>query len=271
MKTITGRDRCLRLLSVLAVSACGGDAPAGGDAESAPSSAEQPAPATTTASGSGYLVVEVADGGTIRGTVRYTGSVPASRTVAVSDDVEACGTSINVSTVQVGSNQGLRNVVVSLTDITEGAAISVSSTPPALDQDGCEFTPHILIAPVQETVNVLNSDPITHNVHTAAFENRPLNRAQPAAVRSIDVTFDAAEKVRVRCDIHEWMSAWIVVVDHPYYQVTGESGSFVLENVPPGTYTMEVWHEQLGATTQQVTVTAGSASEVNVELTSSGQ
>ncbi len=142
----------------------------------------------------------------------------------------------------------------------------VATSPPTLDQNGCQFAPHVLLAPAGQAVHVLNSDPLTHNVHTAAFENRPVNRSQPAGVRKIELSFRFPEKVRVRCDMHDWMGAWIAVVDHPYNAVTDEAGSFVLENVPPGTYTLEIWHEILGSNTQSVTVAAGQATDASVEL-----
>jgi hypothetical protein len=119
---------------------------------------------------------------------------------------------------------------------------------------------------VDQVVEILNSDPVTHNVHTVAFDNRPFNRTQPAALEKIEASFRVAEKVRVKCDIHGWMGAWIVVIDHPYHAVTGSDGGFVIGNVPAGTYTVEIWHETLGASTQTVTVTAGQAADLSIEL-----
>ncbi len=254
---------CLLLLT-----ACGSEAPAtnGQEGESAPSEAS---PAEDGATGdSGYRVISVADGGVISGTVKFVGAVPAPRSVSVSEDIGTCGTEREIHGLRVGENRGLMHAVVSLIGITAGARIEPTQTPPTLDQRGCAFEPHILLAPVTEVVEILNNDPITHNIHTVAFANRPINRAQPSAVKKIDVSFMVAEKVRVRCDMHEWMGGWIVVIDHPYHAVTDAAGGFVLENVPPGTYTLEVWHETLGAVTREVTVTAGQDSEVDVEMAS---
>ena len=212
-----------------------------------------------------YKVVEVTNGGTIRGTVSFVGTPPPPRIIPVDEDSEACGEAQEVQSVKVGAEDGLADVIVSLVDITSGAAL-VATSPPTLDQNGCQFAPHILLAPVGQAVHVLNSDPLTHNVHTAAFENRPVNRSQPAGVRKIEMTFRFPEKVRVRCDMHDWMGGWIAVVDHPYNAVTDEAGSFVLENVPPGTYTLDIWHETLGSNTQSVTVATGQATDASVEL-----
>ncbi len=249
---------------VFGLSACGGDA--GGGAERTPV-AEQPAAGAPGGGDSGYAVVTVDDPGSISGTVSFSGAVPAPRNVAVSDDVEACGTLVEVQDLEVGPGGGLANAVVSLTDITRGAPLEASAVPPTLDQRGCRFSPHVVLAAVDEVVEILNNDPVMHNVHTVAFDNRAFNRSQPPAVKKIDASFQVPEKVRAKCDIHGWMSAWVVVVDHPYYAVTGSDGSFVVENVPPGTYTLEVWHEALGATTRTVMVTGGETSDASVELT----
>jgi plastocyanin len=226
--------------------------------------AETAAGVQTTVS-EGYAVVDVTNGGTIRGTVAFAGTVPPTRTITIDESTETCGESTELQPIQVGANGGLANAVVSLLDITSGAA-RVTTSPATLDQDGCRFVPHVLLASVDEAVHVLNSDPLTHNIHTAAFENRPVNRSQPAGVRKIEMTFRSPEKVRVRCDMHSWMDAWIVVVDHPYHSVTDEAGGFVLENVPPGDYTLEIWHETLGANTQPVTVSVGEATDASVEI-----
>lgn len=257
---------CLTL--ALCLAACGGDAGDGREtADAGASPASEPAGEQATASESGYTVVAVEDGGTIRGTVRFLGSVPAPRTVEVTEDIDACGETIQIQTLEVGSGKGLANTVVSLTDIGQGVALGASASPRGIDQRGCRFAPHAQLAGVGHVVEIRNGDPVSHNIHTVAFDNRPINRMQPPALEKLEVTFGAPEKVKVKCDIHEWMSAWIIVIDHPYHDITGADGSFVLENVPPGTYTVEVWHEELGSTTRTVTVAAGQDTEVSFELT----
>lgn len=276
--------RRVALATVLVLAACAGDGDSGGgpeedaataDAPAAPESgaaAESAAAAgleETGAAASGYAAIDVTNGGSIRGAVRFTGEVPPPRSVQVGTDAEACGSTRRVRTVRVGAGGGLADAVVSLTDIREGRAFSLPS-PPTLDQEACRFRPHVLIAPVGEPVRVTNSDPFTHNVHTAAFDNRSVNRAQPADLESIELHFDAPEKVRVKCDIHPWMGAWIVVARHPYHAVTDEAGGFRLPEIPPGTYTVEVWHETLGTRTRAVTVEAGRTIELSVDLAGEG-
>ncbi len=252
-------------LALALFTACGGGADDAPQADQTAVAATETAAGVETTESEGYTVVDVTNAGTIRGAVRFAGTVPPPRTVAIDENTETCGESQQLQPIQVGANGGLANAVVSLVDITRGAAL-VATSPPTLDQNGCRFVPHVLIAPLGETVNVLNSDPLTHNVHTAAFENRPTNRSQPAGVRKIELNFRFPEKVRVKCDMHSWMDAWIVVVGHPYHVVTDETGSFVIENVPPGNYTLEIWHETLGTNTHSVAVSAGQASDASFEI-----
>ena len=253
------------------LAACGGDGGSGGDAGQTPGSAAQATAEASGGGGSGYSVVDVENGGSISGTISFSGSVPAPRTVAITDDVASCGSSVEIREIEVGAGGGLANAVLSLMDITSGAALEVSATPPTLDQNGCRFVPHVVLVAVDEALEVLNSDDVSHNVHTMAFDNRSFNRTQPPALEKLEATFDVAEKVAVKCDIHGWMNGWIIVVDHPYHAVTDGDGGFVIENVPPGTYTLEVWHQTLGATTQTVTVAAGQTSDASAELTQSSQ
>ena len=244
------------------LTACGGES-------SPPEEAAQDAPAPTSreadAAAQRYVAVEVVDGGEVRGTVRYTGTVPDGRTVSVTEDTATCGASRLVQPVLVGPHGGLANAVVSLVGIGRGATFAPAS-PPTLDQRGCSFTPHVVLSPAGGTVRVLNNDPLTHNVHTAAFDNRSVNRTQPIGMDVLELSFDLPEKVRVKCDLHPWMSAWVVVTDHPYHAITDETGAFVLANIPPGSYTMEVWHESLGTTSQMVTVVAGETDDMVIDL-----
>ncbi len=256
------RMSTIHALAVLGLTACGGESAGSGAAAGTPGSEEPAAEGD-----SGYSVAAVEDGGSISGTITFAGAVPPARTVTVTDDVESCGSFVEVQEIEVDPEGGLANVVVSLTDITSGAALGTSPSPPTLDQTGCRFLPRVVLVGVGGVLEILNSDRVSHNVHTMAFDNRSFNRTQPPSVEKLEVTFDVAEKVPVKCDIHGWMNGWIVVVGHPYHAVTGAAGGFVIANVPPGSYTLEVWHEALGATTQAVTVVAGQTSDASMELT----
>ena len=253
------------LALMLALGACGTGA---GD-ETTPDRGPDQTPATPALQDDrdgDYVTIEVMDGGTVRGVVRFNGDVPPPRSVPVTTDTTICGSTRWLQPVVVGPHGGLADAVVSLADIRRGAAFAPES-PAALDQRGCRFAPHVLLARATGTVQVLNSDPLTHNVHVAAFDNRSVNRTQPAGAEAIELRFDVPEKVRVKCDLHPWMSAWIVVSKHPYHSITDETGSFVLGDIPPGTYAVEVWHETLGARRRTVTVAPGDAVDLTLEIT----
>lgn len=253
---------------ILGLAACG----AGSGDDAAPDRRSAEAPVTAASQGSadpGYLAIDVVDGGAVRGVVRLDGDVPPGRTLSITTDTGVCGSTRRVQPVVVGPDGGLADAVVSLIDISRGAGFAPES-PAALDQRGCRFAPHVLLAPATGTVHVLNSDPLTHNVHVAAFDNRSVNRTQPAGAEAIELRFDVPEKVRVKCDLHPWMGAWIVVSEHPYHAITDETGSFVLVDVPPGTYALEVWHETLGTRRRTVTVVAGQDANVAFDLATGG-
>lgn len=213
-----------------------------------------------------YVAIEVMDGGAVRGVVRFNGDVPPARTVPVTMDTATCGSARRVQPLVVGPHGGLADAVVSLADVRRGAAFAPEA-PATLDQRDCRFTPHVLLAPVTGSVRVLNSDPLTHNVHLAAFDNRSVNRTQPPGLEAIELRLNVPEKVRVKCDLHPWMGAWIVMAEHPYHAITDEAGVFALADIPPGTYTLEVWHETLGTRRRAVTVPAGDAVDLTLELT----
>jgi plastocyanin len=142
-------------------------------------------------------------------------------------------------------------------------------TPPkeaVLDQVKCEYAPHVLVVPAGGTVKIKNSDGILHNVHTVSKENIPFNRAQPKFMKEITETLAKPEAIAVRCDVHGWMSGWIVVTDNVFYDVSQADGTFKLADVPAGKYTIEVWHEKLGKTTQEVEVKAGETVNVSYEM-----
>jgi plastocyanin len=205
-----------------------------------------------------YEATTVANGGTINGTVTFQGTPPAPQKIEVTKDANVCGAEgAKISeAVVVGPGGGIANAVVRLTGITKGAALPAAK--PTLDQKVCQFRPHVVLIPAGGTLTVMNSDGILHNVHTYGEANPPVNKAQPGFKKQIELQFDKPEfPIRVECDAHSWMKAWLVVHEHPYYAVTDASGNFTLANVPPGDYDLEVWQETLGRKTAKVSVPAG--------------
>ena len=126
-----------------------------------------------------------------------------------------------------------------------------------LDQKGCHYSPHVLGIQVGQPLQVLNSDSTLHNVHALPKANSEFNAGQPIQGMKTTHTFSTKEvMIPFKCDVHGWMNAWVGVLDHPYYAVTGADGTFSLKGLPPGTYTIEAWHEKLGTQTQMVTLGA---------------
>ena len=127
--------------------------------------------------------------------------------------------------------------------------------PVVLDQDKCRYTPRVLGVRVGQPLQIRNSDPLLHNVRSNGVINQAFNKSTPLEGVSFNHTFATREvMVPFKCDVHGWMSAYVGVLDHPYFGTTAPDGKVVLGNLPPGTYTIEAWHETLGTQTQQVTI-----------------
>ena len=211
-----------------------------------------------------YQGGDVKDGGTISGTVKFKGSAPAPKKLDVGKDKEVCGKSPKLDQTLIVNNGNLVNAVITITDIQKGKKIDVKKV--TLDQNGCEYHPHVLAFQAGSTVEVLNPDGILHNIHSYSKVNSPFNQAQPKFKKTLDVKIDKPEVIEVKCDVHGWMHGWLVATENPYFAVTDNSGSFKLSDVPPGSYTVEVWHEKLGKSTQKVTVKAKEEAKVSFEL-----
>jgi plastocyanin len=191
--------------------------------------------------------------GTIKGHVRFTGPTPEQKTLPVTTDQYVCGKEKDAEELILSPDKGIRNVVVWLKSAPPGSKRETSSAPVFLDQKQCVFTPRVLVVPVGGTVEFLNSDRLLHNIHSRSKGNPNFNRTQPKG-RTIPIIFTRPEIIRIDCDLHPWMRAWVVVAEHPFYAVTGAGGEFALGNLPAGPYTLNVWHETLGTVTTDVTV-----------------
>ena len=221
---------------------------------------------TRPAAAAKYEAIDVKDGGVIAGIVRWEGEIPKRHRLKVSGPDEPCHTKpIPTEDLVVSKDAKVRWVVAYIKKIDHGKPFDVDpDNPITLDQRGCRFRPHIVLAPKDQPLRILNSDGVLHNVHLHAKKNEPFNRSMPGRVKHLDVTFDYSEHIRVGCDVHRWMSAWIVVPKHPYYAVTGKDGTFRFEDVPAGNYIVEIWHEKLGK--QQVPVTVTPGAEAGIEF-----
>lgn len=215
----------------------------------------------------GYDAGAVSDGGSISGTITFAGDAPEVKPVEVTKDTKVCAqTQKYDESLVVGENKGIKNAVVSISNISNGKDFGEAMV---LDQKECVYTPHIVLTPAGSELEILNNDGILHNIHTYSEANPAFNQAQPKFKKKLKKKFDQPEVVRVECDAHGWMKGWIVVMDHPYYAVTDGEGKFSLSDVPAGEYEVKIWHETLGETMQKVTVEAGGAASLAVELSES--
>jgi plastocyanin len=213
-----------------------------------------------------YETIEVSNGGTLSGAVKYKGTPPAAEKFEVTKDTSACGTEKDKPDLVVGPGGGIANVVV-VVKAAKGKALTVPAEPIPFDQKGCEYTPHVLAFPAGSTIEVLNPDGVLHNVHAMGSANPEKNVAMPKFKKKIAWKVDNPEwPIAVKCDAHPWMKAYWISMEHPYYAVTDASGAFSVADLPAGDYEVEVWHETLGKTTQNVTITSGGTTTVAWEL-----
>lgn len=237
-----------------ALAACGGGGETGGE---------------EAAGGGQMATTQVTNGGTISGVVNFAGSAPAMGTIDMSAEptCAAAHTTPPMEESVVASGGKLQYVFIY---IKEGLTGSYPApAPTTIDQRGCVYIPHVVGVMVGETLEIKNSDGLLHNIHTMPTANREFNRGQPTNMTT-PTTFSTPEvMIPVKCDVHGWMHSYIGVVAHPYFAVSGGDGSFSIANVPPGTYTLEAWHEKYGVQTAQVTVEANGAATVTFDYNAS--
>ena len=194
--------------------------------------------------------------GTLKGIVQFAGTLPKREKLQLplvcagdaKGDVFANDILVNDGKVQ--------NALVRITKGLEGKKFTdIPAQTVVLDQKNCQYQPRVIAVRVGQKVEFLNSDATFHNVRSITNNNENFNVAMPSQNDQVVKTFDHAEIfVQTKCSVHPWMSASIAVVDHPYFSVTNAAGEFTIENLPPGQYTLEAWHEVFGTLTQKITV-----------------
>lgn len=221
-----------------------------------------------------FFKVDPSTAASISGQIRFTGKPEQAVVIDMDQDPECKklykdGRREN-QLVVINPDGTLANTFIYLKSGFEGKTFEPPTTPVRIDQKGCWFQPRVIGMQAGQPLEVTNSDPVTHNIHPEAKVNREWNQSQAPEDPPLKRRFSQPEvMIRVKCNVHKWMRAWIGVVDHPYFAVTGADGRFNLTNVPPGTYTLVAWHESLGTREQSVTVAPTSSK--HLELTFNGQ
>jgi len=219
-----------------------------------------------TAHAAPYKVAEVKDGGSISGKVTFSGKDPAPRIYNIAKDNEVCGTGDReVDYVKV-SNGGLSDVVVYLDKVKTGKDFANGSG--KLDQKGCEFTPFLQVMVNKKKLDIINSDPVMHNIHTYELIGRTkrtvINISQPdQGSITKKIKLRRGDAMKIECDAHDFMHGFVFVTRHPYYALVGKDGSFTIDDIPAGKYTIKAWHGSLGEQKSKVTVSANGKVSVN--------
>jgi len=213
-----------------------------------------------------------ANTGTIKGHVRLSGKLPGNPFIRMGMDPMCskmnAGRRILQEYVVATVDGSLANVFVRLQGNVPQTP--VSTQPVVIDQRGCIYTPRVVGVRVGQIVQIKNGDAFLHNVHGLSGKDNSFNVGQPTA--GLVYQWKAKNEevmLHLKCDIHNWMNAYIGVVTNPYFAVSDTTGTFQIDRVPPGTYTLQVWHERFGALTKTITVKAGAATTVEFTYTGS--
>ncbi len=254
----------LLIVALMLTFGCGG-----GGSGSTPTTPSTPSKATKVAA-SGNFGTSV-----ISGRAVFSGKVPKPIPIKMDADPKCAAVhkgGVDRAEYVVGRKKGLKWVFVYVKDMK--GKYGKPSTVVTLDQQGCQYEPHVFGIMAGQTLEVKNSDSWLHNIHSLPKKSRSFNKAQPRQGMVNKERFRRPEvMVRIKCDVHPWMESWAGVVSHPFYSVTGDDGSFSLDRLPAGTYTIEAWHEgggkRGGTQTQTVTVGDGETKEITFSFKAS--
>jgi hypothetical protein len=199
---------------------------------------------------------------TLTGKVSFQGTVPGQKRVSMNADPKCAALhkeAVYFQEVIVGKGGELANVFVYIKSGLEGKKFEVPKGAAVFDQKGCWYVPHVFGVQVNQTLEILNSDPTTHNVNATP----EFNAAMPPVLKKITKKFTKAKvMLPVKCNVHPWMTAYVGVMDHPFFSTSKEDGTFEIVNLPAGKYVIEAWHEKLGTQTQEITVADGDKKEI---------
>lgn len=252
------RSCLLSVVLALTATGCsgGGSEKAAAPAAKAPAKAAAKPAAATAKADTKAAAPAAADAGkgTITGAVAFTGTAPAAKKLDRGSDPVCAKTEANDESVVVNANKTLKNVIVRVTGITAEAK------PPAEDasisQENCLYKPRVQGVIAGQKIAIKNADQTLHNIHTYRGSSTVFNQAQPQGTPEIKKKLKKGDPdvIKFKCDVHPWMTAYVLVSTHPHFAITGDDGAFKLEGVPAGKYTVEAWHETYGTKKVEVEV-----------------
>jgi plastocyanin len=204
-------------------------------------------------------------GATVLGTVRFEGKAPAAKPISMAGD-PVCAKQhpapVMAQEVMTDAKGDLENVIVFVSEGLGARTFDPPSEAAVVEQKGCMYMPHVMAVRANQTLELVNEDATSHNIHPVPSNNREWNQAEPPNSKLEDSFAREEIAIPVKCNVHPWMRGYIAVFKHPYFAVTGKDGSFDLSNLPPGTYTIKAWHEKLGTAMQTVTIGANETKEI---------
>jgi hypothetical protein len=227
-----------------------------------------PRAAVVTAPTSPYRTISVASGGRITGVVEFDGAFPADTVIQLTPEQTGCGQSVVDHRVERNGNR-VSGAIVWITDIREGKALPIEKRF-EIENEDCVILPRAQAVTTGGTLNVLSADVAMHTNRIVNVGTGELQALAPFNDNGQVVPFDKIltkpEELEITCELHPWTRAYVVVLDHPYFATSGQSGDFSIDGIPPGTYHLRAWHPVLGLVDQAVTVTAGGSANVSMKL-----
>ena len=218
-----------------------------------------------------YEEGSVTNGGSVSGKVTFSGTDPDPKTYKISKDNDTCGTGNREIDYVAVNNGALTNVVVYLDKVKKGKAFPADLSNIKLEQKGCEFKPFLQVMRDGKELAAINEDPVLHNIHTYEILGRAkktvfnVSQAKPGTVNK-KVALKRGSALKIECDAHDFMHSFVFVAKNPYFAVVGDDGTFTIDNVPPGKYTIKAWHGTLKDQKNKVEITVGGNTTADFEF-----